>query len=402
MKRACWPLLAAALAACSASVVEFEPCDIRTTGCQDTLFLAVQGARNAGWDPWLDKPPMRVISVAQYRAELEQERLAQAALPEEFDYYTPAFKAFALYDPNEAPDGSTQFSVDNIAAYYNQVRRDITIIDRGRSDWQADTHTLAHELVHAAQERDVSFSALRGWVNSVDSANVRGAVVEGEAELYAIIVTLTREDPERIDRVNFPATLANWVSSARKEVVESTSPLRAANLSLRYPLGTEYMSRAWLSGGTLGVRRAFADHPPSALNFMLGGGSPAAVSGEATPCHPPAAAPGFQGVARSELGAWALFAFGTRLGPQVDAWSLAQGWAEDHFLIYADAAKNVAAVWQLRFRSPAQLLAFEQAAQGHLPNGVVMMRTSRPDRLALFGKQAAAAVGTWSWAECGL
>lgn len=401
MKHPCALLLAAALAACSASVVEFEPCDIRTTECQDTVFLAVQGARNAGWDPWLDKPPMRVISLERYRAELERERLEQLALPEQYDYFTPAFKTFALYDPLEAPDGSTEFALANVAAYYHQLRRDITIIDRGQTNWASDTHTLAHELVHAAQERDVSFSALRGWVNSLDTSNVRGAVVEGEAELYAILVTVTRSDPQRIDYLDFPSLLAEWEASARKEVVESASPLRAANLSLRYPLGTAYMSRAWSDGGTLGVRRAFAEHPTSSLAFMLGRGSPAAVSGEASPCHPPAPAPGFQGVARSELGAWALYAFGTRLGPQADAWLLAQGWAEDQFLIYSDAAKNVAAVWQLRFRSPAQLQAFERAAQGHLPAGVVLARSARPDRLTLFAQQPAAQVGNWSWMECG-
>jgi hypothetical protein len=399
-------LVSASLAACSASAVEFEPCDIRDSDCQESVFLAVQGVRNTGWDPWLDMPPMRVISLDQYRAELEQRRLLPRD-PSAYDYYTPAYKAFHLYDPDEPPDGSTEFSVTNVAAYYEETRRDITIIDRGKSDVESDTHTLAHELGHAAQERDVSFSALRAWVDSADTSNVRGAIVEGEAEHYANLVSWSLNDPSRLDRINFVSTYTKWLMDTRTRVAANKSPLRAANMSLRYPLGALYFTQPWLDGGPLGVRRAFAAHPASSVAFMTS--AAAAVSGEANPCKPPPTPPGFRGVTASKLGAWALYAFATRFAEagkeaenEAAAWRLAQSWADDQFLIYADDAKNLAVVWQLRFVSPQQLESFMAAANMHLPAGVQMARSARSDRLALSATtQGTAVPAGWSWSECG-
>jgi hypothetical protein len=392
-------LLALALAACSGEA-ELSPCDIRRADCQRQIFLAVQSVRSGSWDPWLDVPPMRVITKDQYRAELERARMARDAAngPDEHDYFTPAFKLFHLLDPNEPPEGESDYIADNFVAYYDAARRDVTIIDRGEgTDRLEDSVTLAHELVHAAQERDIGFTQIDSWIDSTDSDNAVGALVEGEAVLYERLVgaMMSGEEPEV---ARLAQTDADWVSAVREEVAENLSPLRDASANLRYPLGSAYMTAAWAKGGALGVRRAFAAHPTTSLGFMRG----PARADRAKACLVPQLPAAYGRNAWTALGAWGLFAFATRLtGDDGPAWDTALTWDDDAFRIFVGPDRALAVLWQLHFRDAIAAQAFRDLASDHLPDGVALRETEHDETLALFAaSDGAIDVNAWAWQQC--
>jgi hypothetical protein len=390
-------IIALSFAACSGEA-ELSPCDIRRSDCQQQIFLAVQSVRSGSWDPWLDVPPMRVITKQQYRDELEQARLAREASANAHDSFTPAFKLLHLIDPDEPPEGESDYIAENFVAYYNSARRDVTIIDRGEdTDRFEDSVTLAHELVHAAQERDIGFTQIDSWIDSTDSDNAVGALVEGEAVLYERLVGLMMSGGEP-DLTRFASADADWVKAVREDVQQNASPLRVVSDNLRYPLGSLYMSAAWAKGGALGVRRAFAAHPATSLELMRG----PARADRAMPCTGPSAPDGYQPAAWTALGAWGLFAFATRLtsddGP---AWDAALTWDDDAFWIFAGVDDAFAVLWQLHFRDAITAQAFRELARDHLPDGVSLRETEHDQTLALFAASSGAAnLDAWAWQRC--
>lgn len=391
-------LLAFVVAACSGEA-KLSPCDIRRSDCQRQIFLAVQSVRSGSWDPWLDVPPMRVITKDQYRDELEQARMAReaAADPEDRDYFTPAFKLFHLIDPNEPPEGASDYVADNFVAYYDATRRDVTIIDRGGdTDRFEDTVTLAHELVHAAQERDIGFAQIDSWIDSTDSDNAVGALVEGEAVLYERLVGLMINGGEP-NVSSFISEDDAWTAQVLAEVAQNPSPMRDVSANLRYPLGSQYMSTAWGKGGALGVRRAFASHPATSLELMRG----PARSRRAMLCPGPSVPSSYQRVTWTALGAWGLFAFATRLtsddGP---AWDIALTWDDDAFWVFTGDGQALAALWQLHFHDALAAQSFRDAASDHLPDGVTLRETEHDETLALFAASSGTDLDAWAWQQC--
>lgn len=362
-----------------------EPCDIRQSACQRDVFLTVQEVRGSLWDPWLHMPPMRVISSERYRAELEAQRARSLAGERPYDYLTPALKLLHMIDPEEPADGQTVFTVGFVAAYYDSLDRSITIVDHGQSqDLRRDTRTLAHELVHAAQERDVGFATFDSWIDSLDSANAVGSLIEGEAMLYENVVDAKLRGLD-VDHIGWTKYHADWIADTRSKIVADPSPYRLASSGLRYPLGSAYLTSAFVEGAQLGVRRALASHPGSTAQLIAGRNTPADRPPASWSCAYPAAPEGYQSVRADELGAYSLYALLTRLLPDDDAraWSLAGAWNGDRFLIYADADKQLGVVWLLRFRSEADAAALQEALAAS-PLGEAVQSELHGDRLHLF------------------
>lgn len=348
-----WPWLALTAAVGCSSDDTLETCDIRQRQCQQDVFLAVQDVRGGLWDPWLEMPPMRVIGTEQYRAELEESRKRAAEGSRPYDYLTPALKLLHMIDPDEPPEGATDFTVSFVAAYYDSLQRSVTIIDRGeKTDHREDVRTLAHELVHAAQEHDVGFATFDSWIQSLDTSNAVGSLIEGEAMLYENLVDAKQRSlPAR--KIDWAHYHANWIADTRTKIVQDVSPFRIASSGLRYPLGSRYLVSAYLDGAQLGVRRALDAHPEATTQLMGGRKSAEDHPPAAWSCGYPSAPEQYASVTADELGGYSLYAFATRLlGDDDDqAWQLAQSWTGDRFLIYADDDKQLAVVWTLRFDS---------------------------------------------------
>jgi hypothetical protein len=218
--------------------------------------------------------------------------------------------------------------------------------------------TLAHELVHAAQERDIGFATFDTWIDSVDSGNATGSLIEGEAMLYENLVDAKLRKLSA-DRINWTRYHSDWIAATREEIASDASPYRLASSGLRYPLGSAYFSQAYVEGAQLGVRKAMAAHPETTVQLMLGRSSPpAAIS-----CSDPEPPDGYQGVRSDQLGAYSLYAFATRLFPNEDdrAWASASAWDGDRFVVYATPSMQLSVLWLLRFRTPEDAQAVQQA-----------------------------------------
>jgi hypothetical protein len=395
-------LLAGALSACCLfgcdDTFELAACDIRKASCQEDAFLAVQYVRGMAWDPWLDMPPVRVISSDQYRAELEAKRRASASAS--YDYLTPALKLLAMYDPDEAPDANTEFSVSFFVAYYDRFSNSVTVIDRGdNTDRQADTRRLAHELTHAAQRRDIAITERYAWVRTTDDANALGAIVEGEARLYENLVDLLMRHMTA-DQADWDRYHADRIAQARDMATHDPSPMRLVSNELRYVLGSRYLTAAWREAGPLGVRRAIADHPTTTQAFMVPPGDKRAPE-PPWPCKPPMAPTNYESRVATSLGGWGTYAFATRMLPDAepDAWALGQAWQNDRITVFSDADNNIALLWQLQFSSEASAQAFASALAG-LPATVHVSSASDGDRVSLLAAQRTEDLDSDDWMTC--
>ena len=399
MIRTCSLLLCACLWAGCQVGPSLEACDIRDDSCRQDIVLAVQYVRGTGWDPWIDPPPMRVITKDQYRAEIEASQKPSSQQPDSYDYYTPAYKLFAMFDPDEAMDAATSFTVSFVAAYYDGSTDTITVIDRGGdTNLQADTATLAHELVHAAQQRDIGFQTIYSWSRTIDNGNAVGSLVEGEARLYEnlIYAMMNKLTPEDIDWARYHD---DWVAGTRKSIAKDASPWRLARSVLRYPLGSRYLTTAWLDGGPLAVRRAWADHPTATRRLMAARGSSIDVPDEELPCAAPETPADFKGIVSTSLGAWAVYAFGTRIASEPEAWDFGTARVADRFTIFAADDKRLAVVWQLQFDSEEHASNFTNAL-AQLPDKV-HVKSGRDGRsVNLYSASDFEAVPEFAWDGC--
>lgn len=363
MSKAIAVLLCAYLGLACNDEIELNACDIREASCRQDVFLAVARVRGTAWDPWLDLPPMRVITKDQYRAEIEAHNAARAKQPSGHDYFTPAYKRFALIDPDEAPDESTSFTVSFVAAYYDSFSDSVTIIDRGsEADNKRDTVVLAHELVHAAQQRDVGFGVISRWGQSSDNVNARGALIEGEAKLYENLVDLLlRKLPA--DHIDWAGYHAKWIHDERSKIAEDPSPWRRASSGFRYPLGSQYLTSAWLDGGPPGVRRALANHPTATRRLLGERNGPLDVPEAPWPCKTPPAPNGYKLIDATTLGAWGVYAFATRLTEEADAFHYGEQWVGDEFAVYANPDNQVAVIWRIRLQDPARVAALASGVE---------------------------------------
>lgn len=387
-----------AASSCSGDNV-LEPCDIREESCQFDTLLAVQDLRGATWDPWLSLPPTRVIREAHYRDEVLAERAKSLAEQGGYDYLTAGLKLLRMIDPDEAPDAAANFAVSSVAAFYDPRSRKVSIIDRGSGGNQlSDVATLAHEFVHAAQDRDVGFGRLYENARGRDGTLAVNALIEGEATLYEMLVVAKQRDLPK-GYVNWDVLLG-WAEDTRERVAEDPSPFRITNNEFVYPLGGYRVAKAYQQGGPLTVRRLFDDPPLSMAEYMR----PEAQVAPPTPawtCRRPTAPGGMLLVAEDELGALNLYAFATRAFDwEPAAWSRGMDWTGDRFYLYADRQEtpSVAVTWQLRLRNAESALAF-QSAIAEVPK-LQAIRTEVEGNILHVFASSLALEGYTAWSEC--
>jgi hypothetical protein len=391
-------MFACAASSCSGDNV-LEPCDIREDSCQLNTLLAVQDVRGGTWDPWLSLPPTRVIREAQYREEVLAERAKSLIEQGGYDYLTAGLKLLRMIDPEESPDAGADFAVSSVAAFYDPRSRKVSIIDRGGGGNQlSEVATLAHEFVHAAQDRDVGFGRLYDHVRRRDGTLAINALIEGEATLYEmLVVAKQRELPKGY--VNWDVLLG-WAADIRERVAEDPSPFRITNNEFVYPLGGYRVARAYQRGGPLEVRRLF-DAPPLSMDQYMRPEAQVAPPTTAWACDRPTAPGGMLLVAEDELGALNLYAFATRaFSWEPAAWSSGVDWTGDRFYLYADRQdpNAVAVTWQLRLRSAESALAL-QAAIAAVPTLQAIRTAAEGNMLHVFASSMAIEEYR-AWSEC--
>jgi hypothetical protein len=366
---------------------EIEACNIAQRSCQEDIYYEIVRLRGDGFDPFQGVPPMRTITLGEYRDELtaDQAPPAQAPAPKEPPKIDPVQVAFQLLGLVARTTSTAAAAIDdrvnNVAAFYDWNRSDVTVIDRGdEHNDGADTTLLAHELVHAFQHAEQSLGAT---LNTTDSNFADQALVEGEAVLYEHLIGAEIQGiPPR--QVDWKRYYAGWTASLRASMVEWTadrlwthrlsatqakSPYYAVSWFV-YPFGANLLTNAWLEGGNSAVRKLATDAPRHSLHFMASMAGVKPSPSATLPCQVEPPAKSFTRIVFDRFGAMQVYAFlGAQGLDEATSWAQALHWRDDLIWIYFDEkSQTVAVSWRIRFsqRSAADLAFTAIATSGTL------------------------------------
>jgi hypothetical protein len=323
----------------------YAVCDILDAACQAQWDALVGCLRGAPAGPGV---PVRVIGEAEFAGEL---RRGGGDAPPNLAHWESALVQLGLVVPGAYTEGGADGDlVSNVGAYYSSEEKSITVIDHGKpADGIGVNAIFAHELVHAAQDRELGLKAYReAYVTSFDSALASDALVEGEAEIYHALVTAALNG---IESASFDlATVFDARADRRLDwALEQESAYLAADLSFPYGPGGRYVQQAFSSGGPEAVRALFASPPGTTRRVLLrdlGGPDVAPVD-----FGPAPQVAGYELMFEDSLGALGVMLFGKRVGRRIAA-ALVEPFRGDHLYVYGSPA-GTALVWRLALSTPA-------------------------------------------------
>jgi hypothetical protein len=356
--RARSPLAVPCVLGCAALVLlgcgrteRLEPCNIATEQCQTDVYYAVVRVRGDGWDPFDGLPPIRTITLAEYEKELKAQAAGDAEKPDaepQVDPWSVALQLLGLVTPTmSSGEASVQSRVDNVAAFYSSSTGKVTVIDRGaKRDDRYETALLAHELVHAFQDNELS-GAIGGGTS--DGSFTGRAQIEGEAELYEDLIA-TELDGVEPQQVDWAATFRNDRDWLRSSMGSDPAPFYAVNWFV-YSLGTNLMMRSWLEGGNAAVRDLGASFPRHSAILMAESDGETLDVGGTLSCDVRAPADGFELAGFDRFGGMQLYAFLAAGGgvEDAEAWKRGKRWRGDAIWVYLDKdSGRVAVTWRIR------------------------------------------------------
>lgn len=356
-------VLGGAVAGAGCSGRSLEICDITDSACQQSIYYRVLNLRGDGYDPFGGLPPVNVISEDEFRAQLEREEAARVS-----EGPNPWDKALVLLHfespPAAAPDGgaSSGSSIDDevahVAAFYDPATRRITIVSHpgqtGDFVREEAMETLAHELVHALQDRELDLQ--RNDFDDSDAYLAWAAMVEGDARFYeyvfvADVIRAMGKVPR--DPTEYPDL---ELDAAYDNLDQFGSPLFAARY-LTYPLGARYLATAYRGGGNAAVRHAYAKAPARTVGLLVGDDGKAPPVGPGDACAPPTAVglpTSGNSSGQDQFGALLFYSFLRGFGvDHATAFGAAQTWTGDRLLVQAnDELRATAVAWRIELSSP--------------------------------------------------
>jgi hypothetical protein len=387
--------VASALSAWSAGCTTIAACDIRESDCQASIYAAVLDLRGEPWDAWANPPPMSVMTEAEFRSWLE--RNAQGASGSSQSPWDPAYKLLGFLAPASS---SSQSSIDslvaNALAFYSEDSRSVTIIDRGApGDTLTSSRVLAHELVHALQDRDVGLGAYRKVATSSDQLFALRSMIEGEASFYEVLFYLEAKDLS-LEDVDWDAYFANYRAQLGSQLATSSAPLSDTVTQAVYPLGAAYMQKAYDQGGSPAVEAAFLSKPSSMAEVTKGYGAPR-LGSRPLSCRAPAAPEGFSRMRVQILGALGLYAFAVKTASFSAAWDLTGAWADDDLSLYTSADGHTAVAWSVRLTGPDGARTLQSIAASL---GARIAAGAAQDEWIIAGADLPSALSGWALNRC--
>jgi hypothetical protein len=235
-------------------------CDIATVECQSDIYESVSALLEA--DP-AAPPSVRVISPEQFRREILDGTSPFVPPVEGPLHRAHELMGFVFDEEGDLSEQQLAYWVRTVVAYYSEGS--ITILDRKREPGDAQ-FTLAHEYVHAIQEREFG-PVHRADLPTSDDTLAHLSVTEGDAALFAHdwYFRMLGAEPDEI----------NWgyVMNQRREDLYELAANRDDTLFAsvnRFPYiaGMSLMHQALNYGGSAG-RRALFESPPSTSYDVL-------------------------------------------------------------------------------------------------------------------------------------
>lgn len=343
--------LAVALAACGSDAApapllpqDVLRCDITQEVCQRAIFASLAESLDADST---SMPSIRTISVEQFEDEVRSGVSDDDLAGDDPETRGLRLIGFIPDAADSATETEIDYRVNAIAAYYSSGNRSITIIDRDYDVISAQS-ILAHEFVHAIQDRQFGIRSVYADANTTDGVMGARTVIEGDATYSSFAWVYDNLD----DPVDWDQIYLDFQEGSRRDAADLEIPMTASASGFPYAFGIELIGRATQDQGLPGRSAFFMAPPPSALDSMLGY-EEFVTNGFTLIDAPDDAFP--SPVAESELaledrnGAWYVFATLLRLGlNELAAWVYAGEWRGDELGIFENGSE-VVAVWRIRF-----------------------------------------------------
>jgi hypothetical protein len=284
-------------------------------------------------------PPVRVIDIATFRAELE----ASMPVPSPDDpHFDAVLRRLGLIPESSTVDAEDiDDLVESLGAYYDDGM--VTVIDRGTPlDQEEPVSVLVHEMVHAIQDRRYDLDAFLTEADDFDDRSMRRAIVEGDASVQQVAYMLEAR--------GMPRERGNWNAALDREAVLEMLPGSGwfvGSLAGLYPLGLVYVLGRWNPTMPLDDLDLLYADPPDGTQALFSEAS-TSPSRELVEC---AVAPpeGTAIVSEQHFGTLVFYAAfrDTRLG-FVD---FSQVTGDQMVIVGDEAATQTAFVWRVRTAS---------------------------------------------------
>jgi hypothetical protein len=345
----------------------YRTCDVLEHDCQAELFQLVACLRGGEALP-SELPPVRLLNESEAIAAVLDTITEPPAPAVRFEAMAHALELLGLLAPGLLSTESEvlEVTIASAVALYVPATTEVIIIDRGNPLADLDANAvLAHEFVHALQDQqhDLSRFGLEPEQDS-DRALALSAVIEGEATLYQLLLSLAYSG-RALDSVDYAGLFTDLRAYGDRLALGDDSPMLTAPGIFPYTYGARYMGQRWLEGDQPALAQLFEQPPQTSLEVMWRAGATELPALE----HflvPPAPLSGYHFVADDVAGAWVLFSklldLRGSLAAAPELRELALGWRGDRFWVYQsdDAQGAVAIVWRIDWRDAEAALQFSE------------------------------------------
>jgi len=357
-------------------------CDIATSDCQESIYYAGVRIRGDGYDPFAGIPPIRTIGEEQFRDELQAEADQAAKDPASQQPWWNSALALLHLMPSaaEVEQDAIDNQVEQVAAYYDPSTRKVTVIDHQKAQTDStrlgNMITLAHELVHAIQDRELDLDI---HPQTTDELFANKAIIEGDATVHEFLFALDLEPRIKQvypDPLSYVKTLRAMFMADGPKLEDGSDGVNFATLGppamaamyLVYPLGGIWVGEHHKRGGNSAVRHAYGKSPKRSIEYLLPFGTvaPPVTTSTCTPHFP--TNQDFVARGKDTLGAVMLYGYLMGWGVKsAEAEVTASLWRKDAmFVAYNPNTQKTAVAWRIELAQPvsAETLAYITTADG--------------------------------------
>lgn len=348
-----------ALAGCAEEVSEVpnpcgaKTCDILERDCQEEVLRLLRCFRGGDADVM---PDVEVISEDDY-VELVKGEEPTEEMQQDFERFSRAMALFELAPEMPDQDATIEEYASEVSAAYLTDTQSVVIIDRGDPlDSQPAVATLAHEMVHALQDREIGFDDFydRSVRPSLDGTLAARALIEGEATHYDLLVfaALGGAGPQAI---NWSGYYTNYQLEMLLNGYEDEAPLALSFIRFPYAFGGDFVSDTWLWSGQRGVEALFENPPQSTadvITFSVLDEDGQADVAEFRERSKLVELDGYELVAYDELGSFVIDSFLHRMDVSDDTALDVRALfvkADGVTVLYDEDADQVAVAWRMHF-----------------------------------------------------
>lgn len=397
--KSAWPAAAAllSLSACGEDgCPELVICDVAKESCQQRVAGIVRCMRGGT----VKLPKVTVLDEDGLRERFEEgdsevSEEAEAA----YTRWNRGLSRFGLAPADYTREDSRDDALPDIAAVYFFDEKDIVIVDRGEPlDSVEAMSTFAHEMVHALQDQEYDLDAYYDtWGGSFDAGLALDALVEGEADLYALLLNIKLRGFSS-SSIDWRAYFERWQSDMLREAEESAAPVAQADMHFSYAFGAGFAMQHWLDGGRARIEKLF-ESPPRTTREVMFGASEVDFEAEASALQEravPALEAPFEASNATTLGAWItrIFAGKPRL-PVARRLDAAQALTADEFSVhYNPETDQVVSAWRVRAESSAATAAWPGASSKSFQS---MQDGDEPEVAMLGSDDESLDVGALAW-----